>query len=459
MNYNKLKPFPKDFYWGAATSAFQVEGGWNEDNKGPSIIDKRISEESLSDYKVASDHYHHYKEDIKLFAEMGLRMYRFSISWTRVLPNGTGKVNQKGIDFYNNIINECLKYKIEPLITILHFDIPIDLDNEGGWLNLKMVDAYVDFCKILFETYGDRVKYWLTNNEYNLHPQREREKAKKKNAYLANHNCVLAQAKVIIMCHEMIPNAKIGPAPNIHYVYPNSNKPEDVIAAQDYNAIRNWLCLDLHVHGEYNSIAWAYMEKEDAVFEISDEDKRILKQGKPDFIAFNYYETHTVEANPIGKNKIEGYHNLKNFMDGYYIGVHHPDFAYTQFGWQIDPVGFYITLRSVYERYNLPIIITENGLGAYDVLTKEGTIEDHYRIEYLREHILQMQYALSEGVKVIGYCPWSAIDLVSGHEGFEKRYGFIYVNRDEKDLKDLKRIKKKSFYWYQKLIERNGEQE
>jgi Beta-glucosidase/6-phospho-beta-glucosidase/beta-galactosidase len=457
MNYNKKVPFPENFFWGAATSSFQVEGAWDEDGKGISVVDTRDIPENLTDYKVASNHYHHYKEDIKLFAELGLKMYRFSIAWTRILPEGTGDINQKGVDFYSDLIDECIKYNIEPLVTILHFDIPQTLADKGSWLNRDMISAYVEYCRILFSEYGGRVKYWLTNNEYNMSSFREKESSKKKDVYIANHNCIVAQAKVIALCHEMIPDSKIGPAPNIHYVYPNSNKPEDIIAAQDFNAIRNWLPLELHVYGKYNSIAWAYMEKEKATFSISEEDKKVLKEGKPDFIALNFYETHTVEANPIGKHLIAGYHDPKTDMPGYYIGVYNPNFTYTQFGWQIDPVGFYITLRSVYERYNLPIIITENGLGAYEELDKDGQIDDHYRIDFLEEHIRQMHFAISEGVNIIGYCPWSAIDLVSGHEGFGKRYGFVYVNREEKDLKDLKRTKKKSFYWYKDLISRNGE--
>lgn len=449
--------FPNGFYWGASSAAHQCEGAWNEDGKGVSIVDVQEIPKGITDFKVTSDHYHHFKEDIALLGEMGLKMYRFSISWTRILPMGTGEVNSKGIDHYNEVISECLKYGIEPLITILHFDIPLELEKKGSWKNPEMIDAYIEYCRILFDNFGDRVRFWLTNNEYNLQTLRLAKKysVTKKESFWINHNCLLAQAKAVKLCHDMLPDAKIGPAPNIHFIYANSNKPEDVIASQQYCALRNWLCLDAQVFGDYNPLTTSYFADEDGSPTISFKDKNILKNGKPDFIAFNYYETHTVEANPIGKPKIQGHHDMRNCEDGFWIGVRNPNFEYTEFGWQIDPKGFRITLRSLFDRYRLPLLVTENGLGAYDTIEKDGTISDDYRINYLYNHIHQMKVAIDEGVEVIGYCPWSAFDLVSLHEGIEKRYGFIYVNRSEGDYKDLKRIRKKSFYWYQRLIKEN----
>lgn len=460
--YNKsLKAFPKDFFWGASSSAFQIEGAWDEDGKGLSVRDMMPVPEGIANIRVASDHYHRYKEDIKLLAEMGLKMYRFSIAWTRILPDGTGDINPKGIAFYNDLIDECLKYNIEPLVTILHFDIPISLHQAGEWENPATIDAYLEFCKILFENFGDRVKYWLTNNEYNLSvlfvaEQHQNDKGDLKGTFQANHNCIVAQARAITMLHEMCPDAKIGPAPNIHYVYPASCKPEDVIAAQDFNAYRNWLALDLACKGEYNRIAWSILENDNALPDINEDDFDSLQKGKPDFIAFNYYETHTVEAYPQGKPMIEeiGPHPFKK--EGYWHGIPNPYFDYTQFGWQVDAIGLRITLRALNDRYGLPLIITENGLGAYDKVEEDGTIHDDYRIEYLHNHIHQMHIAMDEGANVFGYCPWSAIDLVSTHEGFNKRYGFIYVNRDEDGNHDYRRIPKKSFHWYKHIIESNG---
>lgn len=461
-----LKPFPKNFYWGASTSAFQVEGAWSEDGKGLSIRDVMPVPEGLSNIKVAADHYHRYKEDFKLFADLGLKMYRFSIAWTRILPEGIGKVNQKGIEFYNNLINECLKYKIEPLITITHFDMPLKLSENGGWNNKSTIDAYLNYCKILFENFGDRVTYWLTNNEHNLTILRPAEQFKEpskslKKLYEANHNCILAQSKAILLCHQMCPHAKLGPAPNIHYIYPASCKPEDVLAANDFNSLRNWLCLDLACKGEYNKIALAIMDKEGAVPNYDDSDLEIMRNAKPDFIAFNYYETHTVAAYPQGYPLEESNrpHNFKK--EGFWRTVDNVYLPYTQYGWQIDPLGFRITLKALDERYRLPLIVTENGLGAHDTVEDDGSIHDDYRIKYLYDQIHEMHVAVTEGVNVIGYCPWTAIDVVSTHEGFNKRYGFIHVNRDENEkdptANDYKRTPKKSYFWYKDVIQRNEE--
>jgi len=463
----KLKGFKEGFLWGASTSAYQVEGAWNEDGKGPSVIDMKKYPEGTSDFKVASDHYHRYKEDIALFAEMGLKAYRFSIAWTRIYPNGTGEINQKGIDFYNNLINELLSYNIEPIVTMYHFDLPYALQQKGGWSNRETIDAFENYARTLFKYFGDRVKYWLTINEQNMmilygsvigivNPNIENPK---KELYQQNHHMFLAQAKAINLCHEMCPNAKIGPAPNIAYVYPASSKPEDILAAQNFSSIRNWLYLDMPVFGCYNSVAWSYMEEEGCTPIIQEGDMEILESAKPDFIAFNYYSTVTVaqnSSNDSAENSI-GDQQITIGEPGFYRGVANPYLGKTQFGWEIDPIGFRITLRELNDRYNLPLLVTENGLGAYDKLEEGDVINDDYRIEFLRKHIEQARLAISDGVNLIGYCPWSAIDLVSTHQGFSKRYGFIYVNRDEFDLKDLRRIKKKSFYWYKNVIATNGE--
>lgn len=469
MKYKTRTPFPDDFLWGASTSAYQVEGANHEDGKGPSVQDIKKVPEGTSELDVCADEYHRYKEDVALMAEMGFKAYRFSIAWTRILPEGTGDVNPKGIEYYNNLINECLKYHIEPIVTMYHFDLPAALAEKGGWTERSCVDAFVNFAKVLFENFGDRVKYWLTINEQNMmtlvgaaigtstikdtaNPLRE--------IYQQNHHMLLAQAKAMKLCHEMLPGAKIGPAPNIALVYPKSCRPEDVIAAQDFNAIRNWLYLDMAAWGYYNSIVWSYLRDNDALPVIEDGDMDIMRSAHPDFLAFNYYNTQTVEADS-GKETSDN--SKADQQSGMSIsGAFHPaknEFAKTtQFGWEIDPVGFRATLREVYSRYHLPILITENGLGAYDKLEEDGTVHDPYRIEYLRDHINEMHLAITDGVQMIGYCPWSAVDLVSTHEGIRKRYGFIYVNRDDFDLKDMKRYRKDSFYWYKKVIASNGEE-
>ncbi|MED1438605.1 glycoside hydrolase family 1 protein [Aeribacillus composti] len=466
MKHTQLKPFPKDFLWGASTSAYQVEGAWNEDGKGPSVIDMREKyPEGTTDYKVASDHYHRYQEDIALMAEMGIKAYRFSVAWTRIIPNGTGEVNPKGIEFYNHLINELIKYKIEPIVTMYHFDLPYALQERGGWSNRKTIDAFVDYAKVLFENYGDRVKYWLTINEQNMMIMHGKAigildpNLGERELYQQNHHMFVAQAKVMDLCHQMLPEALIGPAPNISYVYPATSNPEDVLAAQNFNAIRNWLYLDVAVYGYYNATAWSFLEEKGYAPTIKDGDREILKKANPDFIAFNYYATKTVEA-PAGEGDEKGGSGDQEIVigeAGVYKGTSNPNLPTTDFGWQIDPVGFRITLREVYERYRLPIIITENGLGAIDKIEEDGTIRDVYRISYLKQHIEQMQLAITDGVDIFGYCPWSAIDLVSTHSGIKKRYGFIFVDREEFDLKELRRIPKQSFYWYNKVIRSNGE--
>ncbi|HDR4423149.1 TPA: glycoside hydrolase family 1 protein [Bacillus cereus] len=455
--------FKKDFLWGASTSAYQVEGAYNEDGKGLSVQDVKVIPEGTSDFKVCSDHYHHFKEDVKLFSELGLKVYRFSIAWTRILPNGTGEVNEKGITFYSNLIDELLKHDIVPLVTMYHFDLPYELEKKGGWSNRATIDAFVTYCEILFERFGDRVKNWLTINEQNmmiLHGQAVGTSiVSQKELYQQNHHMLLAEAKVTNLCHEMICDAKIGPAPNISYVYPKTCKPNDIIAAQNCNAIRNWLYLDMAVYGRYNTIAWNFMKSKNIEPIILEGDMEILSSSKPDYIAFNYYSSITVseyDENFVIDEAAD--QQIEVGEEGFFMGDDNEHLELTDFGWEIDPIGFRVTLREVNDRYNLPIIVTENGIGAYDKVDEDGSVQDHYRIDYLKKHIEQMELAIADGVDVIGYCSWAAIDLISTHQGFRKRYGFIYINRDEDDLKDLKRIKKQSFYWYKEVISSNGKE-
>ncbi|MGG0723905.1 glycoside hydrolase family 1 protein [Bacillus mycoides] len=455
--------FKKDFLWGASTSAYQVEGAYNEDGKGLSVQDVKVIPEGTSDFTVCSDHYHHFKEDVKLFSELGLKVYRFSIAWTRILPNGTGEVNEKGITFYSNLIDELLKHDIVPLITMYHFDLPYELEKKGGWSNRATIDAFVKYCEILFDRFGDRVKNWLTINEQNmmiLHGQAVGTSiVSQKELYQQNHHMLLAEAKVTNLCHEMIHDAKIGPAPNISYVYPKTCKPNDIIAAQNCNAIRNWLYLDMAVYGRYNNIAWNFMKSKNIEPVILEGDMEILSSSKPDYIAFNYYSSITVseyDENFVIDEAAD--QQIEVGEEGFFMGDDNEHLELTDFGWEIDPIGFRVTLREVNDRYNLPIIVTENGIGAYDKVDEDGSVQDNYRIDYLKKHIEQMELAIADGVDVIGYCPWAAIDLISTHQGFRKRYGFIYINRDEDDLKDLKRIKKQSFYWYKEVISSNGKE-
>ncbi len=457
--------FPDGFLWGGSTSAYQSEGASEEDGKGKSVQDVKEPPEGTARFDICSDFYHHYKEDIALMAEMGFKEYRFSIAWTRILPNGTGNINPKGIKFYQNVIDECHKYGIEPIITMFHFDLPEALEEKGGWLRRASVDEFVNYARVLFNYFGNSVKYWLTINEQNMLTMQgsiigtgavedEDEDVCLKKTYQKNHHMLMAQARVMKMCHTNFPDCKIGPAPNISLVYPVTCKPDDVLAAQDFNAIRNWLYLDAAVKGIYNPIVWSYLKKHNALPEMENGDLEEMKEAKPDFIAFNYYNTCCV-ASWKDANELEP-QSLMQGIRGMYRVVSNPYLPKTAFGWEIDPEGFRATLREIYSRYHLPMMVTENGLGAEDVLENDGRIHDTYRIQYLRDHIVQMDKAISEGCEVMGYSPWSAIDLISTHEGFRKRYGFIYVDRDDVKIGSMKRYRKDSFYWYKKVIASNG---
>lgn len=463
MFYKELKPFPDHFLWGASTSAYQVEGAASEDGKGLSVQDIHEPPAGITDFKIASDHYHHMKEDVKLMAELGLKAYRFSIAWTRILPDGEGEINQKGIQFYDDLINELLAYNIEPIVTIYHFDLPYELHKKGGWLNRTTIDAFVKYASILFENYGDRVKYWLTINEQNVminHPNAMNPGRipSKKELYQQCHHMFLAAAKATDLCHKMCKNAKIGPAPNITAIYPEKCNPSDVIAADNWESIRCWLYLDMAVFGRYNSLVWSYLEEKGYAPEIEEGDMDILAKAKPDFLGVNYYATATVCASRNDGTDTQARNGDQQVMlgeEGVYRPAKNEYLEQTEFGWLIDSIGMRVTLRRIYDRYHLPLLITENGLGAKDEISEDGKIHDAYRIDYLKRHYHQAQLAISDGVDLIGYCPWAFIDLVSTHQGYGKRYGFVYVNRDEKDIKDLKRIKKDSFYWYQKVIKEN----
>ncbi|QEH61958.1 6-phospho-beta-glucosidase [Spiroplasma chinense] len=456
-----LNKFPKDFLWGGSTSAYQFEGGWNSDGKGPSTQDVRTNiPEGTTDFKVASDHYHNWKEDVDLMAEMGFKSYRFSISWSRILPKGYGEINEKGVEFYNNLINYLLEKNIEPIITMYHFDLPNALEEKGGWLNRDIISYFENYSKVLFERFGDRVKKWLTINEQNVMiifgevvgiSFGDKEN-RLKNTYQVNHHMMMASAKAMIACHEMIKDAKIGPAPNINAIYPNSNHPEDQIAAFNMSVFRNWFYLDCYVKGIYNPLVIKYLEKNNAMFSIEEGDLNTLKHAKPDFIAFNYYSSATaaISQEDDDFNELTNQQKLRSIV-GVYKQIKNPNLQKTEFGWEIDPVGLRSTLREIYDRYNLPLLITENGIGGYDELI-DGQVNDDYRINYYEKHIEQMLLAINDGVELMGYNPWSAIDLVSTHEGIKKRYGFVYVDRTDDDIKECKRYRKKSFFWYKEFI-------
>jgi 6-phospho-beta-glucosidase len=472
---------PEGFLWGGATAANQCEGAYNEDGRGLSSVDvipfgpdrmkvargqmRMLSCDSEHIYPAheAIDMYHHYKEDIALFAEMGFKCYRLSISWTRILPNGDDEQpNEAGIAFYADLFNECKKYGIEPLVTICHFDAPIALIKKyGGWKDRRMVDAFVHYCEILFTHFGKQVKYWLTFNEINmlLHmpfmgagivfEEGEDEEQVK---YQAAHHELVASAKAVKLAHELMPGCMVGCMLAAGQFYPYSCAPADVYKAMECDR-DNYFFIDAQVRGAYPIWAKKRMERAGVSIHMEPDDEQILQEGCVDFISFSYYCSRCQSADPeIIKNHSRGGNAVIS-------AVVNPYLESSEWGWQIDPLGLRVTLNTLYDRYQKPLFIVENGLGANDVVEADGSIHDPYRIDYMREHIKAMLAAVNEdGIPLLGYTCWGCIDLVSASTGeMKKRYGMIYVDKQNDGTGTLKRMKKDSFYWYKKVIQTNGE--
>ncbi|MFD2305399.1 glycoside hydrolase family 1 protein [Enterococcus termitis] len=464
MYHKQIERFPDTFLFGASTSSFQVEGGQTSGGRGEALHDRSPKKAGITDFSTASDHYHRWEEDIDLFHELGLKVYRFSMSWTRIMPDGKN-VNQEGLAFYDKIVDKLVGYGIEPLVTIYHFEYPSKLvDDFGGWLSPKSIDAYEEFANVLFTHFGDRVKYWLTINEQDhvikiserLGLSKESEGVEfEGQVQQANYYMCVATAKVIKLAHEIIPNVKIGPAVNPMPAIPASANPLDVIASMTFNELSHYYILDLHCRGKFSPIHWKYMEDRDICPEVKEEELQLMAENTPDFIGINYYLNQTVAHSEKEKIELRGQGVFMEEEAGIYKLVENKEIPQTDWGWNICPEGLSIALMDVYNRYQLPMLITENGLGAYDEVV-EGEIHDTYRIDFLANHLKQIKDCLSLGFPIIGYCAWSAIDLVSGREGMDKRYGFIYVNRTNDELRDLNRIKKDSFYWYQNVIQERG---
>ena len=476
MIHTKLDPFPKDFLWGSASAAYQVEGAWNLDGKGKSVWDEfvRIPNKTFkgSNGDVAVDHYHRFKEDIALMAEQGLKTYRFSIAWTRILPDGRGEINQKGLDFYSDLINELLKYGIEPIVTLYHWDLPQALEDAyGGWESRQVIQDFTNYAKILFDAYSDRVNYWVSLNEQNVfmmhgflmasHPPAVTDP---KRMYAANHIANLANASVIKAFRDGKYPGKIGPSFAMSPAYAVDCQPENVIATENMLDLFSNFWMDVYVYGRYPKVALKNLAKKGLapVFEGGDED--LLKAGNPDFMGVNYYQSMTIASNPLDGVTMTGEANYSGKkgttkeagQPGMYKIVSNPYLEKTNWDWTIDPAGLRISLRRISSRYDLPILITENGLGDFDTLEADGQVHDQPRIDYLKTHCLAIQEAITDGVEVLGYCTWSFTDLLSWLNGYQKRYGFVYVDRDETNEKELKRYKKDSFNWYRDVIRTNG---
>ncbi|MCR5527410.1 MAG: family 1 glycosylhydrolase [Lachnospiraceae bacterium] len=476
-----MKTFRKDFLWGGATAANQFEGAWDVDGKGASVSDmctngtkdtpKRITttieEGTLYPSHEAIDFYHHYAEDIKLFAEMGFTVFRFSIAWTRIFPTGMEKEpNEAGLAFYDKVIDECRKYDIEPLITISHYEMPYALVEKcNGWYGRECIGYFENYCHALFARYKDKVKYWLTFNEINsatmsmgnvlslgtvqgyTGPITE-VKDDPKIRFQALHHQFVASARVVKYAHENYPQFKMGNMICFLTTYPATCRPEDMLKAQNEMQIKNWLCGDVMVRGYYPSYADRFFEEHDIHLKTEPTDAEDLKNGTVDFYTFSYYMSSCASAS--GEGATTG-GNLTG-------GLKNPYLEASEWGWQIDPKGLRYTLNAIYDRYQIPLMVVENGLGARDEIKEDGTIDDSYRIDYLRKHITEMKEAVKDGVDLMGYTPWGCIDLVSASTGeMAKRYGFIYVEKYDDGTGTLARRKKKSFDWYSKVIKSNGE--
>ncbi|MGD8192038.1 6-phospho-beta-glucosidase [Brevibacillus ginsengisoli] len=470
--------FPKDFLWGGAIAANQAEGAYLEDGKGLTIVDLLPSgqmrrsmmkgavpaltplEGQFYPSHEAIDFYHRYQEDIALFAEMGFKALRVSIAWARIFPTGEDeKPNEAGLKFYDDLFDELISKGIQPVVTLAHFDVPVHLvEKYGSWRNRKLVYLFETYVKTVFTRYQEKVKYWMTFNEINmlLHLPFlgaglvfEDGEINKQIQYQAAHHQLVASALAVKACHEIIPDARIGCMLAAGTFYPYTCNPEDVFKAMEKDR-ETYLFIDVQSRGEYPPYANRFFTEHQVKIEMEPEDEAILKDHPVDFIGFSYYSSRTISTDP---------EVMRNMTSGNVFGsVPNPYATKSEWGWTIDPKGLRITANQLYDRYQKPLFIVENGLGAVDEVTPEGQINDDYRIEYLKQHIAEMGEAIQDGVELIGFTSWGPIDIVSASTGeMKKRYGYIYVDRDDEGRGTFKRIKKKSFHWYKNVIMSNGE--
>lgn len=479
MKNSKNDQFPEGFLWGGAVAAHQVEGGWQEGGKGVSIMDvltggslgvqRRItSDVEPGEYypnHEAIDFYHHYREDIQLFKELGFKCFRTSIAWARIFPNGDElEPNEDGLQFYDDLFDELIKNGIEPVITLSHFEMPNYLVTKyGGWKNRKLIDFFVRFSEVVIKRYQNKVKYWMTFNEINNQVNYRLDLFGYANSgvvfsdetypeqvmYQAAHYELVASARVVKKAREINPELMVGCMIGFVPLYPYSSNPNDVLYAQ--KAMHDKIMFaDVHVRGEYPNYAIKEWKEGNIDIDITSEDIEILREGKVDYVGFSYYMSNTVKIERT--EELEGIAAHAGAVNNPYVGE-------SEWGWTIDPVGLRYSLNYLYERYQIPLFIVENGLGAVDEISEDGMVHDDYRINYLRSHISEMKKAmLEDGVDLIGYTPWGCIDCVSFTTGeYKKRYGFIYVDKHDDGSGTMKRSKKESFDWYKKVIESNGE--
>ena len=474
----KTPMLKEGFLWGGAVAAHQLEGGWKEGGKGVSVADVMTAgdngvERRITDGVIpgeyypnheAIDFYHSYQEDIRLFAEMGFKCFRTSIAWTRIFPDGEGVPSEEGLRFYDEMFDTCRSYGIEPVITLSHFEMPFELVRKyGGFRNRRCIDFFVKFARVCFERYKDKVTYWMTFNEINNQTDYNRDFAPFTNSglvftagenrellmYQAAHYELVASARAVKIGHEINPDFKIGCMIAMCPIYPYSCDPRDMMMSVSAMQKRYWFA-DVHVRGTYPEYLKAYFDRKGFALDITDGDLADLKQGCVDYIGFSYYMSFVVKHSD--ENPMYDYREDCDKAINPYIKV-------SDWGWPIDPEGLRYSMNWLYERYGLPLFIVENGFGAYDKKESDGTVHDDYRVEYLREHIAAMKESVRlDGIDLLGYTPWGCIDLVSAGTGeMEKRYGFIYVDKDNQGNGTGERSRKDSFYWYKKVIETNGE--
>ncbi|MGP4040101.1 glycoside hydrolase family 1 protein [Gracilibacillus sp. D59] len=476
----KTYHFPENFLWGGATAANQIEGGFHEENKGLNIADVLpggkgrldILKEPGFNFEVntekhtypnheAIDFYHRYKEDIALFAEMGFKVFRMSIAWTRIFPNGNEtEPNEEGLAFYDRVFDELHKHNIEPVVTISHYEMPVNLvKNYGGWRSREVVTFFERYVKAIFERYQNKVKYWMTFNEINsglimpimgLGFSIQREEDKYTPTFQAFHHQFVASSLAVKACHEIIPDAQIGCMILYAPVYSYDSNPENVMHALQEERLFNYYCADVQVRGEYPAFMNRYFKEHNIELDIREGDLDLIKEHTVDYIGFSYYMSRTEKKQKAGETQAEG-----NIL----AGVRNPFLKASDWGWEIDPTGLRIALNQLHDRYRVPLFVVENGLGAKDKVEEDGSVNDDYRIDYLRDHIIAMGEAVEDGVDLMGYTAWGCIDLVSASTGeMSKRYGFIYVDKEDDGSGTLERSKKKSFFWYQNVIQTNGEE-
>ncbi|AVK64020.1 6-phospho-beta-glucosidase [Lactobacillus sp. CBA3606] len=483
--YSKTIPtgFPKGFLWGGATAANQIEGAWNVDGKGlttAEVVKKAEDRKNIDQMNAVTmasiqtamadstdtlypkrrgiDFYHHYREDIKLFAEMGFKAFRLSIAWSRIFPKGDEtEPNEAGLKFYDAVFAECHKYNIEPVVTISHYEMPLDLTLiNNGWASRQTIADFTRYTKVLFNRYQGIVKYWMTFNEINASTwgfmgtgavDSDLDTAGQMQLrYQALHHEFIASAIAVQQCHAIDPTAKIGCMLARMQTYANTSNPVDVRAAQLQDQL-NLFFTDVQVRGEYPTYMNRYFVENGVTLQMDPGDEALLQAGKVDYLGFSYYMS-TVTSVSDNVEKANGNLNM---------GGKNPYLKTSDWGWQIDPIGLRITLNEFWDRYRVPLFIVENGLGAFDKPSADGKIHDDYRIDYLRQHIQQMQEAIKDGVNLMGYTMWGPIDLISASTSeMSKRYGFIYVDQDDAGQGTLKRRRKASFDWYRKVIASNG---